>query len=70
MADEISNSRICQCAFEARSWHDAHDRLMCLTCDKPVTLDDVLTKEKLAMMSVTDIAKLDWQEVRRVLAEG
>jgi hypothetical protein len=29
-----------------------------------------LTKEKLAMMSAHDIAKLDWQEVRRVLAEG
>jgi hypothetical protein len=29
-----------------------------------------LTKEKLSMMSANDIAKLDWQEVRRVLAEG
>jgi hypothetical protein len=29
-----------------------------------------LTKEKLAMMSAHDIAKLDWQEVRRVLSEG
>lgn len=29
-----------------------------------------LTKEKLAMMSAHDIAKLDWQEVKRVLAEG
>lgn len=29
-----------------------------------------LTKEKLAMMSAHDIAKLDWQEVKRVLSES
>lgn len=47
--------------------------------DRPASIDGgagrsndagYLTKEKLAMMSAADIAKLDWQEVKRVLAEG
>jgi hypothetical protein len=29
-----------------------------------------LTKEKLARMTAAEIAKLDWQDVRKVLAEG